>query len=114
MITPQRLRRGAPAIPAFALRRSWLNPTKGYGFIQPQGAASLGAALANRQHGRFTVSFGGDGDCMFAPGTLIPVLYISPSRRCTIPWAQAREQSRSRAGGDPLCRPWWRHCVQLR
>ena len=30
--------------------------------------ASLGAALANKKHGRFTVAFGGDGDFMFVPG----------------------------------------------
>jgi acetolactate synthase-1/2/3 large subunit len=50
--------------------------------------ASLGAALANRKHGRFTVAFGGDGDFMFNPGTLwtaahhkIPILYIVQNNR---------------------------------
>jgi acetolactate synthase-1/2/3 large subunit len=57
----------------------------GVGYNLP---ASLGAALANRKHGRFTVSFGGDGDFMFAPGTLwtaahhrIPMLYIVQNNR---------------------------------
>ena len=57
----------------------------GVGYNLP---ASLGAALANKQHGRFTVSFGGDGDFMFAPGTLwtaahhrIPMLYIMHNNR---------------------------------
>ena len=39
----------------------------GIGYTLP---ASLGAALANKQHGRLTVSIGGDGDFNFAPGTL--------------------------------------------
>jgi acetolactate synthase-1/2/3 large subunit len=39
----------------------------GVGYTLP---ASLGAALANKKHGRFTVAFGGDGDFMFSPGTL--------------------------------------------
>src|SRR6516225_9642439 len=57
----------------------------GVGYNLP---ASLGAALANKQHGRLTVSFGGDGDFMFAPGTLwtaahhrIPMLYIVQNNR---------------------------------
>jgi len=57
----------------------------GVGYNLP---ASLGAALANKRHGRFTVSFGGDGDFMFAPGTLwtaahhrIPMLYIVQNNR---------------------------------
>jgi acetolactate synthase I/II/III large subunit len=57
----------------------------GVGYNLP---ASLGAALANKRHGRLTVSFGGDGDFMFAPGTLwtaahhrIPMLYIVQNNR---------------------------------
>jgi acetolactate synthase-1/2/3 large subunit len=57
----------------------------GVGYNLP---ASLGAALANKKHGRFTVSFGGDGDFMFSPGTLwtaahhnIPMLYIVHNNR---------------------------------
>ena len=57
----------------------------GVGYNLP---ASLGAALANKRHGRFTASFGGDGDFMFAPGTLwtaahhrIPMLYIVQNNR---------------------------------
>ena len=57
----------------------------GVGYNLP---ASLGAALANKKHGRLTVSFGGDGDFMFAPGTLwtaahhkIPMLYIVQNNR---------------------------------
>jgi acetolactate synthase I/II/III large subunit len=52
----------------------------GIGYTLP---ASLGAALANKRHGRLTVAIGGDGDFMFVPGTLwtaahhrIPMLYI--------------------------------------
>ncbi len=50
--------------------------------------ASLGAALANKPHGRLTVAFGGDGDFLFNPGTLwtaahhrIPMLYIIHNNR---------------------------------
>src|SRR5262249_29375070 len=57
----------------------------GVGYNLP---ASLGAALANKPHGRFTLAFGGDGDFMFNPGTLwtaahhrIPMLYIVPNHR---------------------------------
>jgi acetolactate synthase I/II/III large subunit len=57
----------------------------GVGYNLP---ASLGAALANKKEGRFTVAFGGDGDFMFSPGTLwtaahhkIPMLYIIQNNR---------------------------------
>jgi len=56
---------------------------QGYG---PQGA--VGAALANRDLGRFSVSFQGDGDLMYAPGALwtaarhkIPSLMIIQNNR---------------------------------
>jgi acetolactate synthase I/II/III large subunit len=57
----------------------------GVGYNLP---ASLGAALANKREGRFTLAFGGDGDFMFNPGTLwtaahhqIPMLYIVQNNR---------------------------------
>jgi acetolactate synthase-1/2/3 large subunit len=57
----------------------------GVGYNLP---ASLGAALANKPHGRLTVAFGGDGDFMFNPGTLwtaahhqIPMLYVIQNNR---------------------------------
>jgi acetolactate synthase-1/2/3 large subunit len=57
----------------------------GVGYTLP---ASLGAALANKRHGRLTVAFGGDGDFMFVPSTLwtaahhrIPMLYIVHNNR---------------------------------
>jgi len=57
----------------------------GVGYNLP---ASIGAALANKKHGRFTVAFGGDGDFMFNPGALwtaahhqIPLLYIVHNNR---------------------------------
>ncbi len=57
----------------------------GVGYNAP---ASLGAALANKRHGRLTVTFNGDGDFMFNPGTLwtaahhqIPILYIIHNNR---------------------------------
>jgi acetolactate synthase-1/2/3 large subunit len=50
--------------------------------------ASVGAALANKKHGRLTVAFGGDGDFNFVPGALwtaahhkIPLLYIVHNNR---------------------------------
>ena len=57
----------------------------GIGYNLP---ASLGAALANKRHGRLTLSIGGDGDFMFVPSTLwtaahhsIPMLYILQNNR---------------------------------
>jgi acetolactate synthase-1/2/3 large subunit len=57
----------------------------GVGYNLP---ASLGAALANKPHGRLTVAFGGDGDFLFNPGTLwtaahhrIPMFYIIHNNR---------------------------------
>lgn len=57
----------------------------GVGYTLP---ASLGAALANKRHGRLTLAFGGDGDFMFVPSTLwtaahhrIPMLYIVHNNR---------------------------------
>jgi acetolactate synthase-1/2/3 large subunit len=50
--------------------------------------ASVGAALAHRQHGRLAVAIGGDGDLMFSPGALwtaahhkIPLLYLVHNNR---------------------------------
>jgi len=57
----------------------------GVGYGAP---ASVGAALANRKHGRLTVSIQNDGDLMFAPGVLwtaahsrIPLLIIMHNNR---------------------------------
>jgi thiamine pyrophosphate-dependent acetolactate synthase large subunit-like protein len=51
-------------------------------------SASLGAALANKQHGRITVSLNGDGDLMMSPGVLwtaahhqLPLLYVVHNNR---------------------------------
>ena len=57
----------------------------GIGYNAP---GALGAALANRKHGRVSVAIEGDGDLMFAPGTLwtaahhrIPILYVMHNNR---------------------------------
>jgi acetolactate synthase-1/2/3 large subunit len=57
----------------------------GVGYSAP---ASLGAALANKEHGRITVSLNGDGDLMMSPGVLwtaahhqIPILYVIHNNR---------------------------------
>jgi acetolactate synthase I/II/III large subunit len=57
----------------------------GVGYNAP---ASLGAALANKRHGRLTVTFNGDGDLLFVPSTLwtaahhrIPILYVVQNNR---------------------------------
>jgi acetolactate synthase-1/2/3 large subunit len=57
----------------------------GVGYGAP---ASLGAALANKEHGRITVSLNGDGDLMMSPGILwtaahhkIPILYVVHNNR---------------------------------
>jgi acetolactate synthase-1/2/3 large subunit len=59
----------------------------GYG-IGYNAAASVGAALANRAHGRFSVNFQPDGDMMFGPGVLwtaarhrIPLLSVMHNNR---------------------------------
>jgi thiamine pyrophosphate-dependent acetolactate synthase large subunit-like protein len=57
----------------------------GVGYTAP---ASLGAALANKEHGRITVSLNGDGDLLMSPGVLwsaahhqIPILYVVHNNR---------------------------------
>jgi thiamine pyrophosphate-dependent acetolactate synthase large subunit-like protein len=69
---------------------------KHYQYIGDSGAyglgylpgASIGAALANKPHGRLTVAIGGDGDLMFTPGALwtmahhkVPLLYVVHNNR---------------------------------
>ena len=53
-----------------------------------EAPASAGAALANRKHGRLSVSIQGDGDLMYAPGILwtmahhrIPLLSVMQNNR---------------------------------
>jgi len=75
--------------------RLW-NFDKHYQYIGGEGGygvgygapASIGAALANRKHGRLTVSIQNDGDMMFAPGVLwtaahhrIPILIVMHNNR---------------------------------
>jgi acetolactate synthase-1/2/3 large subunit len=62
-----------------------LSGGSGVGYNLP---ASLGAALANKNRGRFTLAFGGDGDFMYNPGALwtaahhkIPILYVVHNNR---------------------------------
>ena len=57
----------------------------GIGYALP---ASVGAALANREHGRITININGDGDLNYAPGVLwtavhhsIPLLTIVHNNR---------------------------------
>jgi acetolactate synthase I/II/III large subunit len=57
----------------------------GIGYNAP---ASVGAALANRKHGRLTVNLQTDGDLMYAPGVLwtaahhqIPILHVMHNNR---------------------------------
>jgi acetolactate synthase-1/2/3 large subunit len=65
----------------------WIGSSGGSG-IGYNAPASLGAALANRKHGRLSITIQGDGDLMFAPGTLwtaahhrIPLLYVMHNNR---------------------------------
>ena len=65
----------------------WIGSSGGSG-IGYNAPASLGAALANRKYGRLSVTIQGDGDLMFAPGTLwtaakhqIPILYVMHNNR---------------------------------
>jgi acetolactate synthase I/II/III large subunit len=64
------------------------NGFSGGGGVGYNAPASLGAALANKKHGRLSVTINGDGDLMFAPGTLwtaahhrIPILYVVHNNR---------------------------------
>jgi acetolactate synthase-1/2/3 large subunit len=65
----------------------WNGFSGGYG-LGYNAPASAGAALANSRHGRLSVSIQGDGDLMYAPGTLwtcahhrIPILYVMHNNR---------------------------------
>ena len=65
----------------------WLGRSGGYG-VGYGAPASVGAALANRDLGRFSVSFQSDGDLMYAPGVLwtaarhkIPLLAVMHNNR---------------------------------
>jgi thiamine pyrophosphate-dependent acetolactate synthase large subunit-like protein len=82
----------------------------GVGYAAP---ASVGAALANRDAGRFTVGFQSDGDLMYAPGVLwtaakhrIPLLSVMHNNRAwhqEVMHVQRMANFRNRAvncGGD--------------
>src|SRR5712671_2816856 len=65
----------------------WLGQSGGYG-VGYGAPAAIGAALANRDLGRFSVSIQGDGDLMYAPGVLwtaakhkIPLLSVMHNNR---------------------------------
>jgi acetolactate synthase I/II/III large subunit len=65
----------------------WLGASGGYG-IGYGAPASIGAALGNRDLGRFSVSIQSDGDLMYAPGVLwtaarhkIPLLAVMHNNR---------------------------------
>src|SRR5216683_3243808 len=65
----------------------WLGRSGGYG-VGYGAPASVGAALANRDFGRFSVSIQSDGDLMYAPGVLwtaakhkIPLLAVMHNNR---------------------------------
>ena len=65
----------------------WTGSSGGYG-VGYGAPASVGAALANRDDGRFSVSIQSDGDLMYAPGVLwtaarhtIPLLMVMHNNR---------------------------------
>lgn len=71
----------------FDRHHQWLGHAGGGG-IGYGAPASVGAALANRKHGRFSVSIQTDGDMMYAPGVLwtaahhsIPLLCVMNNNR---------------------------------
>lgn len=71
----------------FDQHHQWLGHAGGGG-IGYGAPASVGAALANRKHGRFSVSIQTDGDMMYAPGVLwtaahhgIPLLCVMNNNR---------------------------------
>ena len=70
-----------------AQHHHWLGRSGGYG-VGYGAPASIGAALANRDLGRFSVAIQSDGDLMFAPGVLwtaakhkIPLLSVMHNNR---------------------------------
>lgn len=79
----------------------------GLGYFAP---SALGAALANRDKGRLSVAFQGDGDLMFGPGTLwtaahhqIPILYLMYNNRAyhqEVMYVQNMAARRSRGMGN--------------
>ena len=76
---------------------------EGVGYFAP---ASVGAALANKKHGRISVSIQPDGDLMVAPGALwtaarhqIPILMVMQNNRAyhqEVMWFQREALSRGR------------------
>jgi acetolactate synthase I/II/III large subunit len=71
----------------FKKHYQYIGAEGGYG-VGYGAPASVGAALANRKHGRLTVSIQNDGDLMFAPGVLwtaahsrIPILILMHNNR---------------------------------
>ena len=71
----------------FQKHYQYIGAEGGYG-VGYGAPAAVGAALANRKHGRLTVSIQNDGDLMFAPGVLwtaahhrIPLLIIMHNNR---------------------------------
>ena len=65
----------------------WLGHSGGYG-VGYNAPASIGAAMANRDLGRFSVSIQSDGDLMYAPGVLwtaakykVPLLAVMHNNR---------------------------------
>src|SRR5499426_1766520 len=90
----------------------WLGRSGGYG-VGYGAPASVGAALANRDLGRFSVAIQSDGDLMYAPGVLwtaakhkIPLLSVMHNNRAyhqEVMHLQRRSNFRSRVanlGGD--------------
>src|SRR6185503_10585229 len=77
---------------------------EGVGYHAP---ASIGAALANRKHGRISVAIQPDGDLMVAPGALwtaarhqIPILMVMQNNRAyhqEVMWFQREALSRGRS-----------------
>jgi acetolactate synthase-1/2/3 large subunit len=77
---------------------------EGVGYHAP---ASVGAALANKKHGRISVSIQPDGDLMVAPGALwtaarhqIPILMVMQNNRAyhqEVMWFQREALSRGRS-----------------
>jgi acetolactate synthase-1/2/3 large subunit len=72
---------------AFDKHHQYIGNAGGYG-IGYNAPASIGAALANRQHGRLSVNIQCDGDLMYAPGVLwtaahhrIPLLTVMHNNR---------------------------------
>ena len=92
----------------------WLGSSGGYG-VGYGAPASIGAALGNRDQGRFSVSIQSDGDLMYAPGVLwtaarhkIPLLAVMHNNRGYHQEVMHVQRFATSATASPISATIWR------